>query len=312
MSPDAKTLDPQLEEVLGDIARDPKARLFMVDPRRLVTGLRAIGGQVSISRAGLRPAERELLRVHREEVASLLIEEARRLRRRDEDSWLVDPRPTKASEVVVAESRAHLADAWPAPDAPAVRDLLERLARAGPSHGVGRLALVLAALDLVDRPAYRVHLALEYGGASRPRMALATAGEVLASTSSVRVRSSAQQCVATALYVLNREQAAYEHFRAAALDTAVAADFPDGSAVALGNLLVAEVERASTAGVLEVDRILRDRGLDGNEFLTALRDNVARERRHGLRFTPDGCAAARDALPRVGTSCRDLLAVILE
>lgn len=68
------TLDPDLEQVLEDIAADPRATLFLTDPRKLFTGFLDGSLEVPASRTGLRPAERHLLEVYRHELGFLLRE----------------------------------------------------------------------------------------------------------------------------------------------------------------------------------------------------------------------------------------------
>ena len=76
MNPPHPTLDPHLEEVLRDIEADPKARLFRISPRQLLRTLRDRDPVIGTRQVGLSTAERELLEVHREEVARLLYDTA--------------------------------------------------------------------------------------------------------------------------------------------------------------------------------------------------------------------------------------------
>lgn len=67
-------LSPELEEVLRDVAVDPQARLLRVSPRAVALGLRTWREEASPAQAGLTGAERELLAVHRAELAWVLRE----------------------------------------------------------------------------------------------------------------------------------------------------------------------------------------------------------------------------------------------
>ncbi len=52
------TLDPDLEQVLEDIAADPRAKLFITEPRKILTGFLDGSLETPASRTGLRPAAR--------------------------------------------------------------------------------------------------------------------------------------------------------------------------------------------------------------------------------------------------------------
>jgi hypothetical protein len=71
-------LDPNLEEILRDIARDPRSTLFHTTPRQLALGLRNRTPRISSRQAALSSAERHLLEVYREEVAWLLYKACQR------------------------------------------------------------------------------------------------------------------------------------------------------------------------------------------------------------------------------------------
>jgi hypothetical protein len=62
-------LDDEVVELLGEIAKDPRSTLFGATPRRVVTS--AMGGlpRLSAEAAGWTPAERHLIRAHREQLA---------------------------------------------------------------------------------------------------------------------------------------------------------------------------------------------------------------------------------------------------
>lgn len=68
----APALDPRIEEILRDIAKDPRARLLRPDPARLAAAAAAQLEPPSPAQARLRSAERELLAAHRAETAEAL------------------------------------------------------------------------------------------------------------------------------------------------------------------------------------------------------------------------------------------------
>ena len=78
VSASERLLDPNLEEVLRDVARDPRAHLFHTTPRQLADGFHGHVPRISSRQAALTNAERHLLDVYREEVAGLLRLEWRR------------------------------------------------------------------------------------------------------------------------------------------------------------------------------------------------------------------------------------------
>lgn len=77
------TLTPELLGLLDEIAHDPASSLLKVTPRQLALSLRSEIPRRSYLETGLRPAERELLRVHREEVAFCLASACQSLLSRD-------------------------------------------------------------------------------------------------------------------------------------------------------------------------------------------------------------------------------------
>ncbi|MBM3976943.1 MAG: hypothetical protein FJ299_08135, partial [Planctomycetes bacterium] len=99
MATEAPALDPRIEEVLRDIAADPRAKLFTCDVERLVRGLGHAKVQASVSSAGLTSAERHLLTIGREEVARLLLIGFReRLEAEQDGSFLYTHERMEASE----------------------------------------------------------------------------------------------------------------------------------------------------------------------------------------------------------------------
>lgn len=90
-------VDPNLLEVLDDIAKDPRARLFRETPQSLLAAMRGESLFTRPSRTGLTHAEQHLLRVHREEYAYWLRQAALCALQRPEvrDPRLVYPEPAQ-------------------------------------------------------------------------------------------------------------------------------------------------------------------------------------------------------------------------
>lgn len=72
MSGERMETDPNLIQVLEDIAADPRSRLFKMSARKWLAAVRGEGLHKSQRTVRLAPAERELLRVYRAEMGYLL------------------------------------------------------------------------------------------------------------------------------------------------------------------------------------------------------------------------------------------------
>lgn len=77
MAPESFVLDPELEQLLVEVAADPDSCLLRVPRPKALPALFESDTRVSDRMAGLSLAERELLRVHRRELAELLLEVCR-------------------------------------------------------------------------------------------------------------------------------------------------------------------------------------------------------------------------------------------
>lgn len=311
MPPDAPTLDPHLEEVLADIARDPKARLFMVDPRRLVTGLRSMSRQVSIAQAGLRPAERELLRVHREEVAWLLIEEVRRMREVGQRSAAVDPRPTMASERV-----ADLAGTFLRTDRSigGARIALDRLLESSGSTSAdptARLALLDAAVQLVDQPSVRAHRLIELVDVGELQTALAEADAILRMRPRCRTATTALQASGAAFRLLGKEDTAVALFRRAAALSSASDPFPEGRCISIIDLIVCAAHRGAGAEVRALDRSISDLPTDVDQYVQTHARAIAMARDRGSRIQADFRSQLLAVRDTCSPRCRLLLRSLL-
>jgi len=161
------TLDPHLEEILRDIESDPRARMFQTSPRQLFLGLRGSIPRISPRQAGLTSAERELLEVHRGELAWLLCTAAKTALVNKEDPRTPVSRwttPDQRFELPSLERWRELAEQhrFTPPrelaEHPAQR-LLGSLLRPGEGPRSSAHEMALASTRLVPRDATRVVLA---------------------------------------------------------------------------------------------------------------------------------------------------------
>lgn len=138
-------VDPELQALLEEIAADPRARSFRGDvpvPRSLSC---FDAGVLRESRTGLTLAERELLRVHREELAHLLLQAS-------EHKLQQDPAMrARTSAYVSAERRRHF------PDGPELIALLERSVRGMSAPSSPLTSTARTGLALLHSPASSAH-----------------------------------------------------------------------------------------------------------------------------------------------------------
>lgn len=159
----ASTLPPlsvELEELLTDIAKDPKAKLLRVDPRKLARGLGPGRHDASPMQAGLVAAERELLVRYRDALASALMCEFRALLAEDPRhrsySHIDDPSKNDQSQTLALLERNDTGSAARGHEFGDARNLLRRCLFRAPDRPVDMLSIASAALRLADRPAIHV------------------------------------------------------------------------------------------------------------------------------------------------------------
>jgi len=191
MATEAPALDPRIEEVLRDIAADPRAKLFTCDVERLVRGLGHAKVQASVSSAGLTSAERHLLTIGREEVARLLLIGFReRLEAEQDGSFLYTHERMEASEwqkrALAARKRGFdgqaeridLARRAAAGDSMTTAELLEACVHNAGRDSVARADLLAASHRLADRPTTRIYLAIDLSQSERWSAARGVLGAV--------------------------------------------------------------------------------------------------------------------------------------
>jgi len=165
MSESALQLDPAVEEILRDIASDPDACLLRVPRPRALSAL-SRGETVELGGVtGLTTAERELVRVHRAEVAYLLRVLCARslLEAPDSESYVVSASPPDS--VPTAEewrqSAQSTIEAAALIKETAGSDLLLRYVTS-PDASAGSVSeLALASIRLQPTPQARIYVALD-------------------------------------------------------------------------------------------------------------------------------------------------------
>lgn len=205
MGTDAPALDPRIEEVLRDIAADPRARLFTCDIGRLVRGLGQAPVHASVNSAGLTSAERHLLSIGREEVARLLLIAFRKRLEVDQDGSFVylhkrmslaewNSRATAAqrSGFAGSEMRVQLSHRVASGAEVSTGELLAACMRPASDFSFARSDLLSASLMLADRPATRVYLAIELVTSARHRAAQRVLASLFSATPDAAVRHYAQ------------------------------------------------------------------------------------------------------------------------
>lgn len=171
-----RALDPEVAELLVEVARDPRSHLLRVPD---VENLPAFEPAVGVAEPFLTSAERKLLEVRRSEVAQLLLEATiREVYEHPKASWELTRTRDGGSKLKVADltelrrrSRRQLeAPPEAADDLEAVSLLARCLGPMRPREAGVKLAL--ASLRLRPREETRIYLALALDQAGRTRTAL--------------------------------------------------------------------------------------------------------------------------------------------
>ena len=220
MTGSTPTIDPHLDEVLHDIARDPRARMFVTSPRQLLHGLSGTIPRLSPRQPGLTSAERELLTVHREEVAELLYRSAlRRIYDAPEPAvhmnrWIDTDRKVKLLTEDEVSTRARVAlvgrvqgEAW----SWATSVLREHLVQStSPRPSATNLAL--ASLRLIPKPTTRICAGIALLEDGELYSALDSFGRVVEQATQPLVRAIAIENRAVVLWKVGVENRAIEEF----------------------------------------------------------------------------------------------------
>jgi hypothetical protein len=231
MSPTPLTLDPAVEEVLSDIARQGKSKLLLAEPRDFVLGWLRSGVQIGRNAPGLSNAERHLLDVHREEVARLLLERA--IHELESDpACTVGYRPLALSPDEVFRRIAQLPRVQEDTDpstAVAVASLsLGRPSARAMDSRTTRRALLAASLRVLDREGTRVWIAYDQIARNEPRSAIHSADFVVHAGAPPAVLHTAWQAASVALDQLgHRASSIAGHVLAYELATAAKLPAPE-------------------------------------------------------------------------------------
>lgn len=300
-------LDSSAEEILRDVARDPRSSLFAIDPTKLVRGLRDASLQASKQAAGWTSAERELLRTHRDEAARLLRDAHRALLLESSSNCAIDPFERPNEEQRAAATHAAI-EASRHENGAFAREL-SKSASSPSSTGRAepRDAILHASLRLLDLPSTRVQLAFEYVAQNQNETALMVAHDVLRARPGGSVERSAFDVRGVALSALNRRpesRVAFEHAieigMRCDLDAAEVA-IPMSSRLFLAVLLVDTVGARQCA--LELDELPERVG----SLAQAVGKLIARARRCGLQVDDKARAVARHVLDHGGDRTREVL-----
>lgn len=175
MATDLPALDPRLEEVLRDIAADPRARLFTCDVERMVRGLGSAPVHASVSTAGLTSAERQLLTIGRDEVARLFLIAFRERLEAEQDgsfvythermspaAWEARARTAQSRGFAGREERVRLARPVQSAQAMTTGELLAACIHKDEARSIDRADLLAASQRLADRPTTRVYTGIEF------------------------------------------------------------------------------------------------------------------------------------------------------
>ncbi len=256
---DLAPIDPDLEQVIADLSKDPRASLFLTEPRKLLCGLRDGSLQVAASRTGLLPAEEKLLEVHRHEMAWLLREAflseffahpaSARNRR-------VMTKSRQQLEGIARDRLAALPEALQ--NRPEVL-VLERFIRPrGEPTMPSRMRLLWASLELEDAPNARAYLVFETCALGQFNSAVRLGREVAAEPHSPRIRASALGTVGMALTDLRRPAEALAAYKEAA-SIALAGDLdPSISVEYLLNVVYLDLQLGDGKDVHEAASVIAD------------------------------------------------------
>ena len=212
--------NPDLEAILQEIARDPRAKMLKV-PSSGALIYSNTQPQVGIAAPSLTAAEVEVLTVHREELAERLkerclieffrepgaklhlnssIEVGRTLEVRDEDEW---HRETKQLlEYKLEETRHQIA-----------KDVLKKCVKGSEERSVSITELATAMMRIAPKEQGRLYVALDLLKKGRPSEAVALAQGALEENPSSQTASYAFEILADALWKLGHKGEALEASR---------------------------------------------------------------------------------------------------
>ncbi len=209
------SLSPELEECVRDLATHRDARLFRADPRTVLSRGVPSAFRRSAAEAGLLPVERELLAVHRAELAYLLrwlfLDESSRSSDRGARFYVIEePPPRKQWEV---KARFALASKHIDSDTEPASEVLRTYLSSG---GLGRTQLALVALGVEDTATSRVNLGDALLAERQPRSAYALLSGVCAVPPAPLVRKCAHEVLASTCDVLGDIEDSLKHSHLAA------------------------------------------------------------------------------------------------
>ena len=192
MTADRPIYEPEVEELLRELAADPTSTLLRVPRRGIVPTLFDKHTLVSPRAAGLSSAERHLLQVYREEVELLLRQAYLLYCRLDEPfgpayCWHVtvgQRQELPAMDEWTLQAERALGHPLKGDGAPEARELLSLCVRESPTRIPSPIQLAAAALRLVPSNQARIYVATDLVLSGRTRTGMRGLRDVLACCSS--------------------------------------------------------------------------------------------------------------------------------
>lgn len=216
MTAGAPVFTPEVEEILRDVASDPRSSLLKVDRPQHFRGLFERYSNVGPRTAGLTSAEREILRVHRGDVARLLGDVCRaRLaadKIRNTTSFSVD-REVRVLTPQELDSRARALMDKPAGQGEDIRGLVSRCVTQGMRDQCSIADLAVAIMRLQPDDSARILAGMDLTAHGHARYALDLYQVVLTRYPRMEIRAVVWDNIANALAHLNEGVLAFRASR---------------------------------------------------------------------------------------------------
>lgn len=291
------TLDPDLEQVLEDIAADPRAGLFVTDPRKVLTGLQDGSLETPASRTGLRPAERHLLEVYRHEMAFLL----RQVYRVELDQ--------RNTSIVIAQGRPVMSE---------IQKAIQALSKHAPSRApfdgplkymrewptcrtAAPLRTLSLSMTLEITHQSKIHLANEYVEREQPRTALHLALETVEARPGHQLLGYSLLSLGASQDLLERKDEAIEFYQSAFHE--LLRSSPEEALIAACNVLRLSIETGAPSQGLSsakwIDQSFAPNSEDLLNNATAFRNSKHKDQKY--------TDAQKQLEKSVGSSAREII-----
>jgi len=224
MTPELAIFEPELEDLLREIAADPRSQLLRLPRPESLPALLARPGPVSAGRAGLSAAERHLLEVHRDELADVL-------RRACLTRFFSDPqrsiylnRSRNARELIRFDTpeqwraRAHqaLEDARRGAAQLAGLDLLEACLRSEPTERISITQLARTSLLLQPTDVAEAYVGLDLILSSKELSGIKVLEQLISDQPSTYVKACSLENVALGFGISGQDAKAITYYRRSA------------------------------------------------------------------------------------------------